>query len=323
MTGSEDLYQKYLEKKHGAFQTPKALIEDMVKKATGSDSAQKERIIAGEVNEVYSVITKSGEGVVVRISRLGKNNFEAEERIIRLARIAGVPAPKVLLIEQVSSDVEDLTFCVEEKIEGEPLRSLMDSMDRNTLISIALEAGELLSKINGISVDKFGPLADPELFKVWADWVFNIEKRKAGIKAAGKLVGIKSIQVDEAFELLEKNAELFEIKDARLLHGDFSPKHILVVDNHIAGILDFENAKGGDPIRDLAWLNFFYGDSFSIDWLKAGYKDKDIFDERFIIKMKLYRLHLGLDLLEYYGSEKNESGLIHTKQRFVKELENF
>ena len=70
-------------------------------------------------------------------------------------------------------------------------------------------------------------------------------------------------------------------------------------------------------------LNFFYGDSFSIDWLKVGYKNKDIFDENFDLKMKLYRLHLGLDLLEYYGSEKNKSGMIHTRERFIKELENF
>ncbi|MCX6705527.1 MAG: phosphotransferase, partial [Candidatus Woesebacteria bacterium] len=120
-----------------------------------------------------------------------------------------------------------------------------------------------------------------------------------------------------------ENKEMFKIDEAYLLHGDFGPKHLLIVDNHVTGILDFEGAKGGDPIRDLAWLNFFYGDSFSIDWLKVGYKNKDIFDENFDLKMKLYRLHLGLDLLEYYESEKNKSGMIHTRERFIKELENF
>ena len=327
MTGSEDstgsLYQKYLENKHNTFQTPEKLIEAMVKKATGSELVQRKRIIAGEVNEVYGVTTKDERDVVVRISRQGKNNFETEEKVIRLVRMAGVPAPKVLLIEQAPSESENLTFCIEEKIEGEPLLSLMDSMDKSTLKSIASEAGEVLSKINGISVDNFGPLDGSRFFKTWGDYIFNIEKRRGGITAAGKLVGLRTSLINKAFELLRKNEEMFQIKDAHLLHGDFGPKHLLIMDNHITGILDFEGAKGGDPVRDLAWLNFFYSDSFSIDWLKVGYENKDIFNKDFDLKMKLYRLHLGLDLLEYYGSEKNESGMIHTKERFTKELGNF
>ena len=323
MSGSEDLYQKYLEKKHGTFQTPQELIETVVKKATGSEPIQRNRIIAGEVNEVYSVITEDKQDVIVRISRQGKNNFEAEEQVIRLARMAGVPAPKVLLIEQASSGLESLTFCVEEKIEGEPLLSLMGSMDKSTFKSIVLGAGEILSKIHGIVVDKYGPQDGSRFFETWGDYIFNIEKRRVEITAAAKLIGIESGLVGNAFKLLWENKEMFKIDEPHLLHGDFGPKHLLIVDNHITGILDFESAKGGDPIRDLAWLNFFYDDSFSIDWLKEGYQNKDIFDENFDLKMKLYRLHLGLDLLEYYGSEKNKSGMIHTKERLIKELENF
>ena len=50
MVPSEDLYQKYLEKKHSSFQTPEELIEAVVKKATGSEPTLINRIIAGEVN---------------------------------------------------------------------------------------------------------------------------------------------------------------------------------------------------------------------------------------------------------------------------------
>ena len=323
MVPSEDLYRKYLEKKHSSFQTPEELVEAVVKKATGSNATQKDRIIAGEVNEVYGVTTEDKQDVIVRISRQGKNNFEAEEKVIRLARMAGVPAPKVLLIEQASSGSENLTFCVEEKIEGEPLLSLMDSMDKDTLKSIASEAGEVLSKIHEIVVDKYGPQDGSRFFETWGDYIFNIEKRRLEITASAKLMGIESGLINNAFRLLWENKEMFQVDEAHLLHGDFGPKHLLIVDNHITGILDFEGAKGGDPIRDMAWLNFFYGDSFSIEWLKDGYKNKDIFDENFDLKMKLYRLHLGLDLLEYYGSEKNKSGMIHTRERFIKELENF
>ena len=323
MVPSEDLYQKYLEKKHSSFQTPEELIEAVVKKATGSEPTLINRIIAGEVNEVYGVTTQDNKDVIVRISRQAKNNFETEEKVIRLARMAGVPAPKVLLIEEASSGPQNLTFCVEGKIEGEPLLSLMGSMDKSTLKSIASEAGEILSKIHGIVVDKYGPQDGSRFFETWGDYIFNIEKRRLGITTAANLMGIESGLISESFKLLWENKEMFQINKAHLLHGDFSPKHILIADGHVTGILDFEDAKGGDPVRDLARLNFFYGDSFPIEWLKAGYQNKDIFDKNFDLKMKLYRLHLGLDLLGYYESEKNRAGLIHTKERFIKELENF
>jgi len=323
MSGSEDLYQKYLEKKHSSFQTPEELIEAVVKKATGSEPTLINRIIAGEVNEVYGVTTQDNKDVIVRISRQAKNNFETEEKVIRLARMAGVPAPKVLLIEEASSGPQNLTFCVEGKIEGEPLLSLMGSMDKSAFKSIASEAGEILSKIHGIVVDKYGPQDGSRFFETWGDYIFNIEKRRLGITTAANLMGIESGLISESFKLLWENKEMFQINKAHLLHGDFSPKHILIADGHVTGILDFEDAKGGDPVRDLARLNFFYGDSFPIEWLKAGYQNKDIFDKNFDLKMKLYRLHLGLDLLGYYESEKNRAGLIHTKERFIKELENF
>jgi len=312
-----------LEKKHSSFQTPEELIEAVVKKATGSEPTLINRIIAGEVNEVYGVTTQDNKDVIVRISRQAKNNFETEEKVIRLARMAGVPAPKVLLIEEASSGPQNLTFCVEGKIEGEPLLSLMGSMDKSAFKSIASEAGEILSKIHGIVVDKYGPQDGSRFFETWGDYIFNIEKRRLGITTAANLMGIESGLISESFKLLWENKEMFQINKAHLLHGDFSPKHILIADGHVTGILDFEDAKGGDPVRDLARLNFFYGDSFPIEWLKAGYQNKDIFDKNFDLKMKLYRLHLGLDLLGYYESEKNRAGLIHTKERFIKELENF
>lgn len=316
-------YQKYLEKRHGSFETPEVIIGKMVKKATGFDLVQKSRIIAGEVNEVYDVVTKDSKNAIVRISRQGKSNFEVEEKIIRLARMEGVPAPKVLLIEEASSDSENLTFCVEEKIEGETLSKLMGFMDRKMLQSIVSEAGEILSKINAISVDSFGPLDGLKLFKTWVDYLLDIEKRRDEIIIAGKIVGIEANSIDRAYELLSQNKSVLQIEKPYLLHADFGPKHLLVLDNRIVGVLDFESAKGGDPVQDLARIDFFYSRDFPIDWLKGGYKNKDIFDKNFDLKMKLYRLHLGLGLLDYYHTEKNESGLNHTKRRFLEDLKTF
>jgi aminoglycoside phosphotransferase (APT) family kinase protein len=38
------------------------------------------------------------------------------------------------------------------------------------------------------------------------------------------------------------------------VHGDLAPEHVLVANDHVAGILDWSDARVGDPADDLAWL---------------------------------------------------------------------
>jgi aminoglycoside phosphotransferase (APT) family kinase protein len=257
------------------------------------------------------------------VSRSQYPKFEAEEKAISLSLKAGVPAPKVLLIEQMQNGDEKLTFCIEEKIKGEALRELMPSLDIETRNSFIIEAGEILSKIHSVQLPGFGNLDRDVPFKTWEDFIFHLEDKKEKILTSGEKVGIDSVLINQAFEILRNNSSAFTVKEARLLHGDFGPKHLLVQEGHITGIIDFENAKGGDPVYDFAWLNYFHGESFSVESLREGYLDKNLFNENFELKMKLYRLHLGLGFIHYYESEKNEPGTNHAKKCFINELQDF
>lgn len=318
-----DPYQRFLEKKHESFTAPEKLVSDMVQKATGSELDNKRKIIEGEMNEVYDVSTSDKQNVIVRISRSEYSSFEAEEKVIRLVRMVGVLAPKVLLIEQTSSNNQKLTFCVEEKMEGVPLKELMESMDKETLRPIITEAGRILSKINSVSVEKFGLQDGSDSYKTWKDFVFNLESKRSQIIKAGKTVDADINLIDRAFSLLREHEDIFNTKEPKLLHGDYSPKHWMVKDKKIVGIIDFEGAKGGDPVRDIAWVSYFYNDSFPIEWLIEGYENKELFDKDFDLKMKLYRLHMSLDLLEYFQADKNTSGMTYAKRRLGEEMENW
>ncbi|HET7099288.1 MAG TPA: aminoglycoside phosphotransferase family protein [Patescibacteria group bacterium] len=318
-----DLYIKFLEKKHSAFVTSDDLIKSIVQKATGSELVAKNKIIEGEMNEVYDVDVKDGKNVIVRISRIEKESFESEENTIRLVRMAGVPAPKVLLIEEVSSDSKKVTFCVEEKMEGVSLKSQMKDLDKETLKKIIIEAGSVLSKIHSISIETFGPLEGGEKYNSWKDFIFRIENKKKNIFKAIKTVDINPTFIERAFNILDRNNHMFALNNPKLLHGEFFPKHLIIKDNHLVGVIDFEDAKAGDPVWDMAWLSYFYHDSIPIDWLKEGYENKELFNNDFDLKMKLYRLNLGLDFLDYYQTENNISGMRYAKERLLAEINNF
>ena len=41
-----------------------------------------------------------------------------------------------------------------------------------------------------------------------------------------------------------------------LVHGDYGPQNVLIADDHISGLLDWEFAHVGRPIEDLAWTEW-------------------------------------------------------------------
>src|SRR5258707_9632958 len=82
-----------------AWQSPPDLIAGAVRRATGTDMARHERIMAGLSNEVYAASAVDGQAVIVRISHAPGPQFEQERWAIERCRDVGVPVPEMLLLE--------------------------------------------------------------------------------------------------------------------------------------------------------------------------------------------------------------------------------
>ena len=70
--------------------------------------------------------------------------------------------------------------------------------------------------------------------------------------------------IDKIEEIVKENEKiLLELdKDIRLVHGDFQGTNILVKDNKLSGILDWEFAMAGHPIADIGQF-FRYEEYFN------------------------------------------------------------
>lgn len=316
-------YKKYLKEKHSKLNTSPEAIEYIIHKATGSTIINHKRIIIGEVNEVYEVITKDKKNYIVRISRSKFPRFEAEKKVINLAKNAGVLAPTVLLVERMNSSGMDVTLCVEEKINGQPLNTILETIDKKSLESILMEAGSQLSKIHSIQVDNFGNLDRSDHYKNWESFILRSAEKVKRFSQLAKIIQIDLHLMQKANKILRDHSCLYKEITPYLLHGDFSLKHLLISRNHIVGIIDFESAKGGDPLFDFAWLDYFYGERIPMHLVEKGYSNKKIFDDNYELKMSLYSIHLGLGFIDYYESEKNMPALEYAKQKLLKELSNF
>lgn len=320
-------YQTFLIRKHKKFTTPTNIINKVVEKATGSTVATKKRLILGEINEVYDITTKDGQNVIARVSRSEGSRFEAEKWAIEQCKKAGVPVPTVLFVDKQEVDGKTLAFSIEKKIDGEQLLYMAEfkKIKKHFTQPILIEAGKILSQIHSIRTKGFGKLNINGVghLKSWKDFIIYKHERKLDrLKEAARNAGIKENLITKTFEIIKESRRLYSSVKPCLLHGDLGPKHFLIKDKHIVGVLDFESCKGGDPVYEFARYDYFYGQP-TFDWLKEAYNNKKIFKRNFDKKLNIYKLHLSLSHIDWYESEKNEPGMNHTKKEFKKAIKYF
>jgi len=320
---TDDKYHTYLKQKHSKFGVSPEVVEASIKKAIGSEVSESSRVIAGEVNEVYDVKTEKG-SFIVRISHGDEDRFTPEKWAIDKAREVGVPAPEVLLIDEVEDQKKKVRVAVESKLPG---KSLGDSqLPQDETRKIVVEAGEILAKIHSITPKKFGRLHEGGIggHESWESYMLRLRQQQVkGLLKSAQKAGISKDQIDKALQILGDHIEQYQGVTPHLLHGDYGPKHILVEDGQVSGILDFENATSGDPIYDFAWWSYFGKKRPSIEWLKEGYEKVAELPNDFELRLRLGRLRLGMDMIWYYDHEGHELGMKAARINLQEDLEYF
>lgn len=320
-------YQDFLIQKHRKLSTPFKILNEAVKKATGSPLYSNQRLVLGEVNEVYDVKTESDESVIVRVSHRKYPGFEREKWAIEQCAKEGIPVPGILLIYTAREENKNLTICVESKLAGIPLGTLIkEGVVREEKVKRYLkEAGSLLSKIHAIKSNGFGYLDGNGQgeFQTWEGVVLRCLVRKEKLLERAGRWQISPDAIVATLSILEDHRDLYkQVTEGQLIHGDFGPEHIFVNNGEIVGIIDFENCIGGDPMMDFSWWDFFYGRNYPVKLLLEGYENKRIL-ENFELKLHLYRLYRGLFLLQYYDDENNPHGIEITKRNLSLDLSFF
>jgi hygromycin-B 4-O-kinase len=105
--------------------------------------------------------------------------------------------------------------------------------------------------------------------------------------------------------------ELIDLTPARrqLVHGGFGYGNVLVNDDQIAAVLDWQDARYGDPVFDLAYM---------LDWLDASTQEACVnaykeslkklgrSEARLEHRIRCYRYYTGIDGLRFAAKTKNE-----------------
>lgn len=213
------------------------------------------RLSGGASQETYRVKLGNGELVALRRAPEGTQReitaehpgLQTEAALLRGAAVAGVPVPQVLAVLSDEDGIGDGILM--EWRQGETLGSRIVRSPRLAEIrpALAYECGQILARIHGIDVG-------------------NLENG----------LGTAALQTISPSELIHLNWDLYQelqtpqpmidftarwlldnlpstVKPA-LVHNDFRNGNLMISEDGIEAVLDWELAHLGDPMRDLGWL---------------------------------------------------------------------
>lgn len=206
---------------------PANVLDDVVRRATGSRVARDERILEGHENEVHDVVTVNGQGVIVRIARRPGRAFERELWPMEAARGVGIPVPEMLLVEHTTLDDQPVSFNVQERMPGVPIHRLRPSLPGEDVMGLTRQAGRLLASLHGIEPAGRGPIGpdgavDLTLGRGHSS-TDDLPQRTEYLVSQG----VDRALAEEAQAVVLDNARLLDAAPIRLTHGDWTVANIL------------------------------------------------------------------------------------------------
>jgi aminoglycoside phosphotransferase (APT) family kinase protein len=283
----------FVRARHAAVSTPSAVLESLVRRATGDGLDHVDRIVDGYENEVYRARTDGEQDVVIRIARFGgtRERSAGEARAIELARAAGVPGPEVLLLDTIRIDDGEFPVMVQRAMAGRPLRDVAPELSARQRDRVLTEVGQVMARLQSVRIERPATISAPPT---------GPQVRRELLLAGG----LSAAEFDLIMGWLE-NADRSPNPESVLCHGDLGPQHVFVDDHHaLSGVIDFGDWRAGLPGHDLAvWR--VRAPRFPLAPVLAGYGAPA--SETFRRRLDLRTLPIALVSLEIGVDDEDEA----------------
>lgn len=209
----------------------------------------------GRVNEMYSFQitysldrTKYQTALILRMYNYGEEVCRKEFAVLKALKKQNIPVPSVYSIE-TSNETVGKPFVIMEKILGKSASHLLYS-GTSPLLTVE-KLAESLAMIHKLDPSCIG---HSQLFAEQQEFAQRkLDQARAIIKHKCRTCfpPIRPRRYLEALRRLEKRGIIQRFRPT-LIHGDFSPNHVLITKDGPV-IIDWEHATVGDPAFDVGF----------------------------------------------------------------------
>lgn len=273
-------------------------------------------LTGGNVAEVYQ-FSVNGRDYVVRFAAPEFAAFEQEAFIADRYASPLVPIPRIAAIGQTG----DRSYAISEAAPGEHIDALLPAETAALSASLfdvldAIHAADTSNTTgwgwigrdgNGLSSSwgaHIGAIVDPShdhpYYGTWAS-----------------VFGATALELADIKPLAQALTDLLPVcpEQRTLLHGDFGFTNVLVADGRITAVLDWANALYGDPLYDLAWLDFW---GAGVNYAQTGRSRSAARGEDltgFADRLACYQAYVALDAMRFFAKRDDASGLDFVRNR--------
>lgn len=250
-TGHMLMTDRGLERRHPFMALGDEEIEALVAPVFGSKAILNVTpLTGGKVNSNYKLTLNEAPGTaVLRLYARGRKTCQLERDV--LERVQHVlPAPFVLH----DGSEHEFPFLITSWISGTLLSTELDASQKNHF-SLGENAGSVLANIHAMTFSEsgfFGPSLDiHDTFQPGQSALLSFMRPalegRASKRLGADLTGRVQTLIGWAAPFLDDLPS-----QASLIHSDFNPPNLMIDNERISGVLDWEFAHAGNSLTDIA-----------------------------------------------------------------------
>jgi fructosamine-3-kinase len=240
-------------------------------------------VYAGGMNFVFELVLEQRSLIIKVYPPARIHSATAEYKILVAAKAAGVIVPEAIKC----GTEKDFGYLIYPTVTGINLD--FDALGETEKHHISQSIIGNISLLGNVSFEYFGSVTDDESkFSIWSD--FLIDCIETGVKALASGGHLAGEELNTITRYMTTHRLLSVPCQPRLVWGDPKSENILVDNNHLAALLDFESCFSGDPLLSLGYLFAREGDSTLYKELSAKFNELNPFSDDDIYFYALLRL---------------------------------
>lgn len=199
------------------------------------------RLSGGASRETWS-FEADGRPLIVQRQRPGDTrDMAVEARVVQRAHAAGVPVPELIAS---GSGAIGSHFMILSHVSGETIarKILRDDRYASARSVLVPQMAEALARLHAIEPGELDGLPSGD----------QVEQYRQTLDSLNESLHQAHPAFELAFRWLERNRPT-EVR-RRLVHGDFRLGNLMIGEDGLRAVLDWELAHVGDPMEDLGWL---------------------------------------------------------------------
>lgn len=289
--------------------------------AAGDDAIYEMK--EGWFNVAYSIRLADGREVILKIAPpkdaevmvYEKNIMATEVASMRLVRQnPAIPVPEIYFFDQ-TRDLCDSDYFFMEKIYGDNLEHVRESLPADEQDAVDLHIGEIIREINSFPGVYFGYDGNSDLRgNTWKETFLNI------VECVLEDAARKNVPFDFSYDelraaVLKHAPALDEVTKPCLVHWDAWNPNFFVKDGKVLGIIDFERALWAEPLMEAQFRYPFFGAGVTSSMRGYGKTSFTPTEEQ---RNHLYALHLALVMhVECYYRNYDTDDIFNMSKEFI------